>query len=206
MDFFQKGLSPPSSPLSYLNVVFLFFFKASVLRTVRITFHSWQTRRPSATILSQHAEMLRWALRNRSKKQFLWARGCLPRQPGIDLECRVFYAMGLTENSHRSRDYGSNCKFSLTFNRPVVQSRRFCTLVWKWDAQMREHISRIHHHHHHLFYEWGECARVYFFKSSSVQTVLHSNFENRTLQCENTFLASTTSFLWMRRVYQSICF
>ena len=56
------------------------------------------------------------------------------------------------------------------------------------------------------FHGWGECTRVYGFKSSSVQTILHSNFENGTLQRDNTFFASTTTFSWMRRVYKSICF
>jgi len=55
------------------------------------------------------------------------------------------------------------------------------------------------------FYEWGECTRVYVFKITSVQTILHTNFENGMLQCEHILFASTTAFLRMRRVYQIRC-
>jgi hypothetical protein len=44
------------------------------------------------------------------------------------------------------------------------------------------------------FYDWGECVRVYVFNGGSVQTVPHPFFENVTVQCENTFVASTTCF------------
>jgi len=85
----------------------------------------------------------------------------------------------------------------------VVQFGRSCTRILKMGrCNARTHFS----HPPPRFYKWGECLRVYGFKSSSVQTVPHPNFENGTLQCENAFLASTTTFLWMRRVYQSICF
>ena len=85
----------------------------------------------------------------------------------------------------------------------VVQSRRFRIQILKMRrCKVKTHFS----HPPPCFYGWGECTRVYGLKSSSVQTVPHPNFENGTLQCETTFLASTTAFLWMRRVYQSICF
>ena len=56
------------------------------------------------------------------------------------------------------------------------------------------------------FYEWGECIRVCVLKSSSVWTLPHPIFENVITQCENTVFASTTWFLWVRRVCESICF
>ena len=79
----------------------------------------------------------------------------------------------------------------------VVQSRRFRIQILKMrHCNMKTHFS----HPPSRFYGWRECTRVYGFKSSSVQTVPHPNFENGTLQCENTCLASTTTFLLMRRV------
>jgi len=74
-------------------------------------------------------------------------------------------------------------------------------LIFKMECcNARTHFS----HPPPRFYEWGACTRVYSFKSSSVQMVLHPNFENVTLQCGNKCFASTTSFFWTRRVYQSI--
>ena len=57
-----------------------------------------------------------------------------------------------------------------------------------------------------VFYDWGECVSVYVLKRCSVQAVPHPIFENVTVQCENTCFVSTTCFLWLRRVCQSICF
>ena len=114
----------------------------------------------------------------------------------------------------------------------VVQSRRFRTRIFKMGRcnakntflastttflgmrspaplifKMGRCTARTHFSHPPpRFYGGGECSRVYGFKSSSVQTVPHPNFQNGTLQCENTFLASTTTFLWMRRVCHSIWF
>ena len=112
----------------------------------------------------------------------------------------------------------------------VVQSRRFRTRIFKMGRckktflasttaflgmgipaplifKMGRCTARTHFSHPPpRFYGGWECSRVYGFKSSSVHTVPHPNIQNGTLQCENTFLASTTTFLWMRRVYQSIWF
>ena len=55
-------------------------------------------------------------------------------------------------------------------------------------------------------YEWWECVRVSLLKVSSVQTVLHPNFENMSVQCDNKCFASITCVVWVRRVWQSICF
>ena len=104
---------------------------------------------------------------------------------------------------------------------PTVYEWGECTRGYMFESSsvMREHIFRIRSlkmgrcnartHFSYpppAFYEWGECTRVYVYTSSSIQTVPHPNFENGTLQCDNTFVASTTSCLWMRRVYQSVCF
>ena len=84
-----------------------------------------------------------------------------------------------------------------------VQYRLSRTLILKmWPCNARTHFS----HPPPAFYEREECNWVYVFKISSVQTILHPNFENGTLQCEHILFASTTAFLWMRRVYQIICF
>ena len=57
---------------------------------------------------------------------------------------------------------------------------------------MREHVVRIHHL---FFYELGECVRVCVLTGSLVQTVLQSIFENVSVKCENTVVASTTCVL-----------
>ena len=41
---------------------------------------------------------------------------------------------------------------------------------------------------------WGECARVFLSKGSSVQKVLDPIFENASVQCEQKFVASITFF------------
>jgi len=79
----------------------------------------------------------------------------------------------------------------------LVQSRRFRIQILKMG---RCNVKTEFSPPPPRFYGWGECSRVYGFRSSSVQTVPHPNFQNETLQCENTFRASTTTFLWMRRV------
>ena len=84
----------------------------------------------------------------------------------------------------------------------VVHSRRSCTLILKMGrCNAITHLS----HPPPPFYNWGEYVKVYVFQSSSVQAVLHPNLENGTLQRDNTFFASTTSFLWLMRVSQSVC-
>ena len=83
----------------------------------------------------------------------------------------------------------------------VVQSRRFRTPILKiLSCNAITYFS----HPPPRFHEWVECAMVYVFKSSSVQTVPQPNFENVAMQCDSTFFVSTTTFLWVRRVCQGI--
>ena len=71
------------------------------------------------------------------------------------------------------------------------------SIFWKRDRAMREHVCRIHHL---FFYESRECVSVYVLKRCSVQAVPHLIFEHVTVQCENTFFACTSYFVWARRV------
>ena len=84
-----------------------------------------------------------------------------------------------------------------------VQSRRSRTLFLKTSpCNARTRFS----YPPPAFYDWGECVRVYVLKGSSVQAVPHPIFENVTVQCKNTCFVSTTCFLWLGRVCESICF
>ena len=81
----------------------------------------------------------------------------------------------------------------------IVHYIRSNSYFWKCYRAVRTCFS----HPPPVFYEWGECLRVCVLKSTSVQTVPHSSFENVTVPCENKRFASIICCLWVRRVSQS---
>ena len=73
----------------------------------------------------------------------------------------------------------------------VVQSRQFCIQILEMArCNARTHFSHPPPH----FYKWGDCPRVYDFKSSSVQTVLQPNIKMKRCNARTHFSHSSPRF------------